>query len=181
MAGRNLDPRRDCGVPENGSSCSRQQFCKTRTAGSFEIGEMIQPIRAIKDEIRILGLDACNEELAVGVVSRGGLYLDGLISFRPNPKNASGEQARRVVDSAFFPELRAVMFHGLDNRGDRHLMEKITTLPILTILEDEPRGKRGYKAFHSRLGNLWVKASLEQTILRKILDASWRSEEHTSE
>jgi endonuclease V-like protein UPF0215 family len=134
---------------------------------------MIRPIRAIKDEIRILGLDACNEELAVGVVSRGGLYLDGLISFRPSPKDASGEQARRVVHSSFFPELRAVMFHGLGNRRDRHLMERITNLPTLTILEDEPRGKRGYKAFHSRLGSLWVKASLEQTILRKILDASW--------
>ena len=134
---------------------------------------MIRPIRAIKDEIRILGLDACNEELAVGVVSRGGLYLDGLISFRPNPKNASGEQARRVVDSAFFPELRVVMIHGLGNRGDRHSMERLTNLPTVTILEDEPRGKRGYKAFHSRIGKIWIKAQLEQTILRKILDASW--------
>jgi endonuclease V-like protein UPF0215 family len=134
---------------------------------------MIRPIRAIKDEIRILGLDACNEELAIGVISRGGLYLDGLISFSPSPKNASGEQARRVVDSAFFPELRAVMLHGLGDRGHRHSMERLTNLPTVTILEEEPRGKRGYKAFDSRLGRLWVKTQLEQTVLKMILDASW--------
>jgi endonuclease V-like protein UPF0215 family len=134
---------------------------------------MIRPISVIKEEIRILGLDACNEELTVGVVSRGGLYLDGLISFRPSHKNTPREMAGRVVDSAFFPELRAVMLHGLGNRGDRHSMERLTNLPTVTILEDKPRGKRGYKAFHSRLGKLWVKTPLEQTILRKILDASW--------
>src|SRR5690348_15815143 len=118
MAGRNLNPRRDCGVPENGSSRSRRQFCKARTAGSFETGEMIRPIRAIREEIRIIGLDTCNEALTVGVISRGGSYLDGLISFRPNPKNASREQARKVFDSAFFPELRVVMLHGPGNRRD---------------------------------------------------------------
>jgi endonuclease V-like protein UPF0215 family len=134
---------------------------------------MIMPIRAIKDETRILGLDACNEELTVGVVSRGGLCLDGLISFSPSHKNPSGEQARRVVDSAFFPELRAVMLHGPTNRGDQHLMERLTSLPTVTIFEDAPHGKRGYKAFHSRLGKLWVKTRLEQAILCKILDASW--------
>jgi endonuclease V-like protein UPF0215 family len=134
---------------------------------------MIRPISVIKEEIRILGLDACNEELTIGVVSRGGLYLDGLISFKPSHKNASREIARRVVDSAFFPELRAVMLHGFGHGADLHSIERLTNLPTVTISEDKPRGERSYKAFHSRLGKLWVKTPLKQTILCKILDASW--------
>jgi len=134
---------------------------------------VIGPIRAIKEEIRIIGIDTCNEELTIGVVSRGGSYLDGLISFRPNPKKASREQARKVVDSAFFPELRVVMLHGPGNRRDRYSMEKLTNLPIVTISEDKLSHRRGYKAIHSCLGRLWVKTRLERTTLRKILDASW--------
>ena len=134
---------------------------------------MIGPIGAIKEEIRIIGIDTCNEELTVGVVSRGGNYLDGLISFRPNPKNASREQARRVVDSAFFPELRVVMLHCPSNRGDRHLMERLTNLPTVAISEDKLSNRRGYKAIHSCLGRLWVKTRLERTTLRKVLDTSW--------
>lgn len=122
-----------------------------------------------------MGLDACNEEMTVGVVSRGGLYLDGLISFRPSSKDASREQAKRIVDSAFFPELKAIMLHGSSNRGDRHSMERLTNLPTVTISENKlsPRPRRSYRAFHSRLGRLWVKTRLDQTILKKILDASW--------
>jgi endonuclease V-like protein UPF0215 family len=135
---------------------------------------VIGPIRAIKEEIRIIGIDTCNEELTVGVVSRGGSYLDGLISFRPNPKNASREQARRVVDSAFFPELRVVMLHGPSNRGDRHSMEELTNLPTVAISEDKLSNWRGYKVFHSPIGRLWVKTRLEWITLRKVLDASWK-------
>src|SRR5689334_1405259 len=98
---------------------------------------MIRPFREVKEEIRILGLDACNEEMTVGVVSRGGLYLDGLISFRPSSKDASREQAKRIVDSAFFPELKAIMLHGSGNVGDRHSMERLTNLPTVTISENE--------------------------------------------
>jgi endonuclease V-like protein UPF0215 family len=134
---------------------------------------MIRPVRTVKDEIRTLGLDACNEGLALGVVSRGGLYVDGLISFRPSSENASIEQAQRIVDSAFFPELRAVMLHGLSNRGDRHSIERLTSLPTVAILEHEPRGTQGYKAFHSGMGILWVKTRIEQTLLKKILNATW--------
>jgi endonuclease V-like protein UPF0215 family len=134
---------------------------------------VIGPIRAIKEEIRIIGIDTCNEELTVGVVSRGGSYLDGLISFRPNPKKASREQARKVVDSAFFPELRVVMLHCPRNRGDRHTMQKLTNLPTVAISEDKLSNRRGYKVFHSPLGTLWVKTRFEWVTLRKVLDASW--------
>ncbi len=133
---------------------------------------MIRPIRAIKEETRILGLDTCNDKLTVGAISRGGLYFDGIISFRPNA-NASREHARRIVHSAFFPELRAIMLHTPNDRGDSHSIERITKLPTVTISEDEPRHVRGYNAFDGDLGRLWVRTRLEPTILKKILVASW--------
>jgi hypothetical protein len=134
---------------------------------------MIRPMRAVKEEIRILGLDTCNPGLTVGVVARGGLYLDGVISFPPNPKNTMRECARRIVDSAYFPELRAIMLHNPDDERDSRSLERITSLPTIAISTDEPRDGRGYKVFHGSLGRLWVKTRLELTILKKILTASW--------
>lgn len=134
---------------------------------------MIRPMQAIKEEIRIIGLDTCNPRLTVGVVTRGGLYLDGVISIPSNPKNPMRECARRVVDSAYFPELRAVMVHGLDDEPDLRPIETITSLPTIAISKDEPRHGRGYKVFHGKPGRLWVKTRLELTILKKILTVSW--------
>src|SRR5712664_3889322 len=118
---------------------------------------MTRPMRAVKEEIRILGLDTCNPELTVGVVARGGLYLDGVISFPPNPKNTMRECARRIVDSAYFPELRAIMLHDPDGERDSRSLERTTSLPTIAISKDEPLDVRGYKAFHGNLGRLWVK------------------------
>lgn len=134
---------------------------------------MIRPMRGIKEEIRILGLDTCNPRRTVGVVARGGLYLDGVISFPPNPKNTMRECARRIVDSAYFPELRAVMLHNPDDERDSRSLERITSLPTIAISKDEPRHGRGYMVFHGNPGRLWVKTRLELTILKKILTASW--------
>jgi hypothetical protein len=130
-------------------------------------------MRAVKEEIRIIGLDTCNPGLTIGVVARGGLYLDGVISFPPNPKNTMRECARRIVDSAYFPELRAIMLHNPDDERDSRSLERITSLPTIAISTDEPRDGRGYKVFHGSLGRLWVKTRLELTILKKILTASW--------
>lgn len=134
---------------------------------------MIRPMRAVKEEIRILGLDTCNPGLTVGVVARGGLYLDGVISFPPNPKNTVRECARRIVDSAYFPELRAVMLHDPNDERDSRSLERITRLPTIAISKDELRPGRGYKVFQGNLGRLWVKTRVELTILKKILTASW--------
>ena len=134
---------------------------------------MIRPMRAVKEEIRILGLDTCNPGLTVGVVARGGLYLDGVISFPPNPKNTMRECARRIVDSSYFPELRAVMLHDPDDDRDSRSLERITSLPTIAVSKDEPGHGRGYKVFNGNLGRLWVKTRLELTILMKILAASW--------
>ena len=134
---------------------------------------MIRPMRAIKEEIRILGLDTCNHGLSVGVVARGGLYMDGVISFPTNPKNAIRERARRIVGSAYFPELRAVMLHGSDYERDSRPLERITGRPTISISKNEPRRGRGYKVFYGNLGRLWVKTRLELATLKMILTVSW--------
>ncbi len=134
---------------------------------------MTRPIRAIKKEIRILGLDTCNPCLTVGVVARGGLYLDGVISFPPNLKDAFRERARRIVDSAYFSELRAVMLHNPNDEREVNSLEKITGLPTITISKYEPRRDREYKSFRGKTGRLWVKTRLESTVLNRILAASW--------
>ena len=134
---------------------------------------MIRPMRAVKEEIRILGLDTCNPGLTIGVVARGGLYLDGVMSFPPNPKNSMKGCARRIVDSAYFPELRAVMIHDPNDERDFRSLETITNLPTIAISKDEPGHARGYSVFHGNSGRLWVKTRLELTILKKILVASW--------
>ncbi len=134
---------------------------------------MIRPMLAVKEEIRILGLDTCNPGLTIGVVARGGLYLDGVISFPPNPENTMRECARRIVDSAYFPELRAVMLHDPGDERDSRSLERITSLPTIAISKDEPGHGRGYKVFHGNPGGPWVKTRLELTILKKILTASW--------
>ena len=128
---------------------------------------------AVKEEIRILGLDTCNPGLTIGVVARGGLYLDGVISFPPNPENTMRECARRIVDSAYFPELRAVMLHDPGDERDSRSLERITSLPTIAISKDEPGHGRGYKVFDGNPGRLWVKTQLELAILKKTLTATW--------
>ena len=134
---------------------------------------MIRPIRAVKREIRILGLDTCNPRLNISVITRGGLNVDGVISTSPNPKSVTREWGRRIVDSAYFPELRAIMLHNPNDQLDSLLLERITGLPTMSISRDDPSHGRGYKVFDGSLGRLWVKTRLESAILKEILAASW--------
>ena len=134
---------------------------------------MIRPIRAVKKEIRILGLDTCNPHANISVIVRGGFYVDGVISISPDPKSIMREWGRRIVDSAYFPELRAIMLHSPNDELVPVSLERITGLPTMSISKDYPNHGRGCKAFDGSLGRLWVKTRLESTILKKILAASW--------
>lgn len=134
---------------------------------------MIRSMQAIKEEVRIMGVDTCNRGLTVGVVARGGLYLDGVILFPSNSKNVMRECARGVLDSAYFSELRAIMLHSPDDERASRSLESMTGLPTIAISKDEPRHGRGYKVFRRNRGLLWVKTRLELAILTKILSVSW--------
>ena len=99
--------------------------------------------------------------------------MDGVISFRPDPKNAMRECARRIVDSAYFPELRAIMLHNPDDERDSRSLERMIGLPTMAISKDEPFHGRSRKVFHGKLGRLWVKTRLELANLERILTISW--------
>src|SRR2546430_4438487 len=72
---------------------------------------MRRPIGQVKKEIRTLGLDTCNPRSVVGVIVRGGLYLDGVVSF-PHAQNEPARNcAERIIELRYFPELRAMMLH----------------------------------------------------------------------
>ena len=135
---------------------------------------MIRPMGAVKEEIRILGLDTCNPGVTVGVVTRGGLYLDGVISISTSLKNTVKERARRIVNSTYFPELRAIMLHTPHDERDSRSLERMTGLPAIVISKEQPRHARDYKPFDRNPGRLWVKTQLEPAILKKALTATWR-------
>ncbi len=134
---------------------------------------MIRPLRAVKKETRIIGLDTCNPDLAVGVVVRGGFYLDGVISFLPEPSDASKTSARRIIETVYFPELRAIMLHDPNDQLDSTVVERVANLPTMAISERKPHHGRGYSVFQGNLGRLWIKTRFESTTLKKILSVSW--------
>lgn len=134
---------------------------------------MIRTIRQIKKETRTLGLDTCNPDSTIGVILRGASYLDGIVSFPPATKNSSRELSRKIVKTAYFPELRAIMIHNPKGDLNTTSMERTTNLPTIAISEAKPRRAGDYRAFRGKLGRLWVKTRLESTILTKILAASW--------
>src|SRR2546427_645944 len=77
---------------------------------------MIRPIGTVKKEIRTIGLDTCNPRLTIGVIVRGGTYLDGIISFRSSGNDASRTLAKRIIESEYFPQLRAIMQYDPDHQ-----------------------------------------------------------------
>ncbi len=134
---------------------------------------MTRPIGTIKKETRTLGLDTCNPRLTIGVIVRGGTYLDGIISFPSSGNDASRMVAKRIIESAYFPEVRAIMQYDPDDQLDSTVVERITKLPTMVISNDKPNDGRGYQCFQGDLGRLWVKTRLESTTLKKILSVSW--------
>ncbi len=134
---------------------------------------MIRPIGTVKKEIRSLGLDTCNPRLTIGVIVRGGTYLDGVVSFPSSRNDASRTLAKRIIESEYFPELRAIMQYDPDDQLDSTVVERITKLPTIVISNDKPNDGRGYQCFQGDLGRLWVKTRLESATLKKILSVSW--------
>src|SRR6266566_1942021 len=83
---------------------------------------MIRPIGTVKKEIRSLGLDTCNPRSTIGVIVRGGTYLDGVVSFPSSRNNAS----RTLVNSNDKPN---------DGRGYQCFQGDLGRLWVKTRLE----------------------------------------------
>lgn len=111
-------------------------------------------IRAVKMELRILGIGAAplrgRKEIAlVGVVFRGGLWLEGAMWRKvPMGSDLGGALGEMVLGSKHFGQLRLIMLPGLDLAGqklDPRRIHSMTGLPIMAIAREglEVQARRG--------------------------------------
>ena len=121
----------------------------------------------MKRETRVLGLDFCNSKHIVGVVTRGGLYLDGVFVFERSLNPAL--LARKVAETKYFPELKAIMLHGANSPSDARIVQRTTKLPVITISPDGRLNGQVYKNISTRNERLRVKPSIRDLNLQDIL------------
>jgi endonuclease V-like protein UPF0215 family len=108
-------------------------------------------IKIIKREIRVLGIDdgkfaphSKNRVLVVGVVFRGGCWLEGVMStsVAVDGLDATGQIAEMVKASPHFKQLRVVMLNGVTLAGfnvvDIKALNKQTGLPVVVVTDKKP-------------------------------------------
>jgi len=113
-------------------------------------GEAVK-IRVVKPEIRILGIDdgvfkPHSKELVdvVGVVYRGGYWLDGFMHTRVqvDGMDATEKLAEMITASHHYPQLRVIMLNGVTLAGfnvvDLEELYGHVKLPVVAVTRDEP-------------------------------------------
>lgn len=131
---------------------------------------MIRPLTTIKKEMRTLGLDGCNPKRIIGVVVRGGYFLDGVVLFENISKKSLGIQ---IVNIPYHPELRCIMVHDQTNRLKTSSIERQTGLPLIKVSNDYNGSRKETIVSVSKRGHLSVKTKLPTSILEKILALTW--------
>ncbi|MBI2232933.1 MAG: DUF99 family protein [Candidatus Aenigmarchaeota archaeon] len=112
----------------------------------------------IKDEIRIIGWDDCSHKsgqknvLVVGVVFRGGKFIDGLLStgVKKDGFDATEKLAERITGSRHYDQLSVIMLDGITMAGfnvvDLKELNKKTRLPVIAVLRKKPDKKSFFEA-----------------------------------
>jgi len=108
-------------------------------------------IREVKPEIRVLGIDdgvftPHSKELVdvVGVVFRGGYWLDGFMHTRVqvDGMDATERLTQMIVESPHYQQLRVVMLNGVTLAGfnvvDIAELHEKTQLPVIAVTRDNP-------------------------------------------
>lgn len=145
----------------------------------------IKHFRVIKPEIRVLGIDdgkhvfrSKTQAAIVGVVFRGGLWLDGVMSTRISVDgfDATEKVANMIVSSPHYKQLRVIMLSGVTFAGfniiDIVALNMATKLPVIAITRDKPNIEKMFTA----LSNLDRSQERFNTLLRagEILPVTWR-------
>jgi hypothetical protein len=107
--------------------------------------------RAIKPEIRVLGVDdgvfiPHSKALVpvVGVVFRGGYWLDGVMHTRIKVDgfDATKKIASMIIHSPHYKQLRVIMLNGITFAGfnvvDIKKLYSRTKLPVIAVTRDKP-------------------------------------------
>jgi endonuclease V-like protein UPF0215 family len=121
----------------------------------------------MKREIRVLGLDHCNRRDIIGVVMRGGLYLDGVFILAKQTRSST--LATKLTQTKYFPELRAIFIHGSTPTFDASIIERTTSLPVITISSNRRSLSRGCRNVNVSGHHLWVKTRMDTKGLLDIL------------
>jgi endonuclease V-like protein UPF0215 family len=111
----------------------------------------LRKFRVIKPEIRVLGVDdgvfvphTGGFAQIVGVVFRGGLWLDGVISTRVKVDgfDATDKIASMAVNSPHYQQLRIIMLDGVTFAGfnvvDIKKLSAKTGLPVIAVTRNKP-------------------------------------------
>lgn len=110
-----------------------------------------RPLRIIKPEIRVVGIDdgkfvprSKDKALVVGVVFRGGYWLDGIMSTYVAVDGLEGTDkiASMIKASPHYRQLRVIMLNGITFAGfnvvDIKSLNDQTHLPVLAITDKKP-------------------------------------------
>jgi endonuclease V-like protein UPF0215 family len=127
----------------------------------------------VKKEIRTLGIDLCNHRRFVGVVVRGGLYLDGVLAFPSESKPKNSSIASAILGTRFFPELRLIMTHDPERLLDARLIERLTKLQVIEVEGARKRESQGFRPYKVGRKELQAKSTLEPETLQEIFSETW--------
>jgi len=110
-----------------------------------------RPFRVIKSEIRILGIDdgkfiphTKGNVLLVGVVLRGGCWLDGVMhtTIAIDGLDVTEKVVSMVNNSPHRRQLRLIMLNGITfggfNIADIKKLNLLTRLPVISLTHDKP-------------------------------------------
>ncbi len=111
--------------------------------------------RAIKPEIRVLGVDdgvfVPHEKglaLVVGVVFRGGHWIDGVMSTKVEVDgfDATEKMVSMIISSPHYKQLRVIILNGVTFAGfnvvDIKKLNLETELPVIAVTRDRPNFKK---------------------------------------
>jgi len=122
----------------------------------------VKKFRAIKREIRVLGVDdgpfTPHQGYApvVGVVFRGGYWLDGVLSTKVKVDgfDATDNISSMIVESPHYRQVRVIMLDGVTFGGFNIVNIKelnvLTKLPVIVVTRDKP----DFREIHAALKNL---------------------------
>lgn len=104
-----------------------------------------------KKEIRVIGIDDSpfnkfkdSQALIVGVVMRGGLYVDGVLSAKVNiDGNDATEKIIKMINKCKFkPQLQCIFLNGIAVGGfnivDVQELNKKTKIPVIIVIRKNP-------------------------------------------
>ena len=110
----------------------------------------VKKLRTVKPEIRVLGVDDGSftphkgYAPVVGVVFRGGYWLDGVLSTKVKVDgfDATDKIATMIVESPHYRQVRIMMLEGVTFGGfnvvDIKELNALTELPVIVVTRNKP-------------------------------------------